>query len=285
MIREFRLSPPGKREGVSCDEDGAFVGAIPLLKRSAANGKDYWQPIDAEQLSAEFSSEFGLPVDMSRKMGGLKTIAKALNTGDVARAQIATVLLGIPDPPRLSKTANARDTMIKFIRDLHWSGMIKADWVSEKHPRWPAGAPDRQGGQFAPKGDGAAADEGPAPESMSTEQRTLSPLVPIAANSRDDISRNPPGRKSEEECDRQYESDLYVCGSLRDKREAAVCRSSAAQRYAACLRGKPLPPLTLPEPDYDFRPMPSAPPSRSWPSRPPPWLPLFFVPWFFGVPA
>ena len=91
MIREFRLSPPGKREGVSCDEDGAFVGAIPLLKRSAANGKDYWQPIDAEQLSAEFSSEFGLPVDMSRKMGGLKTIAKALNTGDVARAQIATV--------------------------------------------------------------------------------------------------------------------------------------------------------------------------------------------------
>jgi hypothetical protein len=153
LIREFRLSPPSKRQGVSCDENGAFIGTIPLLERTRANGKDRWLPIDGGELSEQISSHLGLPIDMSRKIGGLRTIASALNSGDVARAQIATVLLGIPDPPRLSKTVNARDEMIKFISDLHWSGMIKADWDPDEHPRWPAGAPDSQGGQFAPKSD------------------------------------------------------------------------------------------------------------------------------------
>lgn len=154
MIREFRLSPGGKGQGVSCGENGAFFGSIPLLKRSSVNGNDYWQPIDSEQLSEDIGKQFDLPIDMSRKKGGLKTIADALNAGDVARAQIAAVLLGIPNPPRLFKNASARDDMIKFIRDLHWSGMIKTDWNPDEHPRWPAGAPDSQGGQFAPKGSG-----------------------------------------------------------------------------------------------------------------------------------
>jgi hypothetical protein len=123
LVREFRLSP----QGVSCDENGAFLAAIPLLKRSHANGKDRWQPIDSEQLSEQISSRFGLPIDMSSKMGGLETIADALNAGNVARAQIATVLLGIPDPPTLLKGARSRDAIIKFVRDLGWSGLIKSD--------------------------------------------------------------------------------------------------------------------------------------------------------------
>jgi hypothetical protein len=32
-MREFHLSPPGKGLGVSCDAEGVFVGAIPLLNR------------------------------------------------------------------------------------------------------------------------------------------------------------------------------------------------------------------------------------------------------------
>ncbi|HWU26102.1 MAG TPA: HNH endonuclease signature motif containing protein [Rhizomicrobium sp.] len=99
------------------------------------------------------SSDFGLPVDLSSKTGGLKAIANALNAGDVARAQIAAVLLGIPDRPPLEKGARSREAMIRFIRGLHWSGMIKTDWDPDKHPRWPAGAPDSQGGQFAPDAD------------------------------------------------------------------------------------------------------------------------------------
>ncbi len=156
LIREFRLSPPSRGQGISCDADGVFVGIVPLLKRSGANGKNAWQPIDNKQPSERIGSQIGLPIDMSRKMGGLKTIANALNAGDIARAQIATVLLGIPDPPPLSRSSRSADEMIKFIRDLHWSGMIKGDWDPDEHPRWPAGAPDSQGGRFAPKTDSDA---------------------------------------------------------------------------------------------------------------------------------
>ncbi len=71
------------------------------------------------------SEHYGLPIDMSSKTGGLRVIAGALNRGDVDRAQIAAVLLGIPDPPQLSKRACTRDGVIKLIRDLHWSGLLK----------------------------------------------------------------------------------------------------------------------------------------------------------------
>src|ERR1700733_4985030 len=100
--------------------------------------------------SKHLSTDFGLPIDLSAKTGGLKAICNALNDGDVARAQIAAVLLGIPDPPPLLKSARSQSDMINFIRDLHWSGLIKEDWDPDKHPRWPAGAPESQGGRFAP---------------------------------------------------------------------------------------------------------------------------------------
>jgi len=46
LIREFRLSPSGSGRGISCDANGAFIGTIPPLKRSRANGKDDWEPGD-----------------------------------------------------------------------------------------------------------------------------------------------------------------------------------------------------------------------------------------------
>jgi len=153
LIREFRLSPPGSERGVSCDANGAFVGTTPLLKRSNASGATRWEPRDIANLSKQLGSNFGMPVDMATKIGGLKAICNALNEGDVARAQIAAVLLGIPDSPPVDKGARSRDGMVKFIRDLDWSGIIKADWDPDEHPRWPAGAPASQGGQFAPKAD------------------------------------------------------------------------------------------------------------------------------------
>jgi len=165
MIREFRLSSPQTKRGVSCDESGAFVGAVPLLNRRGKAGRARWEPRDCARLSKEIGEHFRLPIDISSKMGGLKAISKALNDGDIARAQIATVLLGIPDPPFLAKGTGDRSEMIRFIQELDRSGLIKADWDPDAHPRWPAGAPDSQGGQFAPKADGEAAppSHGPNP--------------------------------------------------------------------------------------------------------------------------
>ncbi len=140
MIREFRLSPPGGGRSVSCNESGAFVGTVPLLKKSEANGRARWEPRDNNHLSKQLSTASGIPIDMASKSGGLKAICNALNDGDVARAQIATVLLSVPEPPPLSKTRRSRDDMIKFICDLHWSGMIKwdhADSNSSSQPDLP----------------------------------------------------------------------------------------------------------------------------------------------------
>jgi hypothetical protein len=130
MLREFRLAPPGNGQGVSCDANVAFVGVVPLLKRSQQN--DRWESCDSEQLSKLIGANFSLPIDMSSKISGLKAICSALNEGDIVRAQIAAVLLAIPDRPALINGKCARDHMIKFIRDLHWSKLIS--WDGEDAP-------------------------------------------------------------------------------------------------------------------------------------------------------
>ena len=154
MIHEFYLSPRESGRGVSCDANGAFIGTVPLLRRLQRNGRNAWQPRSCDDISDAIGEHYGLPIDISSKRGGLTAIANALNEGDIARAQIATVLLGIPDLPPLSKGARSRALMIKLIRDLEWSGLIK--WESDEHPRWPAGSTDSKGGQFAPKGEAEA---------------------------------------------------------------------------------------------------------------------------------
>jgi hypothetical protein len=130
------------------------------LDRLRKDDKDAWHPRACEELSEQISALYGLPIDMSSKIGGIKAVANALNEGDVTRAQIATVLLGISDIPPFSKGARSRDRMIKLVRDLAWSGMLK--WDSDEHPRWPAGTPDdkggKKGGKFAPKGQGGETD-------------------------------------------------------------------------------------------------------------------------------
>ena len=105
MDREFRLAPAGSGRGVSCDANGAFVGGIPLLKRSEA-GND-WEPRDCVELSEQIAMNFGLPIDMTAKMGGLGAISRALNEGNIARAQIATVLLAIPGAPSTSSETSS----------------------------------------------------------------------------------------------------------------------------------------------------------------------------------
>jgi hypothetical protein len=44
-------------------------------------------------------------------------------------------------------------------------------------------------------------------------------------------------------CWNQLTIDNLYCGSLRPSSIVAACRSQAMERYAACLTGKPLPPL------------------------------------------
>jgi hypothetical protein len=188
---EFYLSPTGT-DGVSCGADGAFIGATPLLDRVRKNDRDEWHPRDCKELSEQIGARYGLPIDMSSKRGGLKAIANALNEGNVARAQIATVLLGIPDPLPLSKRTRSRDETIALIRDLHWSGMLK--WDSDEHPRWPAGTPDdkggKKGGKFAPKGGGGGT--GTSPASRAADHTNSRRVKPDTAGARTRLANDSP---------------------------------------------------------------------------------------------
>jgi hypothetical protein len=164
--RRFGLSDsPGN--GVSCGENGLFIGEVPLLERPREpNGLEQWQPRPISDLNRDLGKRYGLPVDFNVKIGGLTAIARALSRGDLVHAQIVTLHLQIPDPPALKKSAETIVEIMDLARRLQASGLLKADWDPAKHPRWPAGSPEGIGGEFAPSGSttgGSVAWESSAP--------------------------------------------------------------------------------------------------------------------------
>ncbi len=155
----FKLAPTGSRKGITCDADGAFIGTIPLLKRVRENGRDVWVPRDHRSVSKELGACFGLPIDLASKAAGLAAIARALNAGDVARAQMLTLFLRFPDPAPILKAKPARAEVLKFVGQLIEGDFIKANSnrteLAKFNPNhWPAKSPEGPG-RFAPKGEGA----------------------------------------------------------------------------------------------------------------------------------
>lgn len=150
--------------GLSCDEAGLFLGETPLLARDSGQG---WQP----RPLADGTASYGLPVDFTGKLAGLRGVATALTRGDVALAKIAALQLRLPDPPPLSKGSLAAEALIELAYALQASDLLAKEFDSDKHPRWPAGAPDHQGGQFAPSGAAGAPQAAPAPAAKKPKGR------------------------------------------------------------------------------------------------------------------
>lgn len=158
LAREFRLSPAGSGRGLSCSDTGAFIGPVPLLNRTTRGGIESWEPRDSEELSRELNKQYCLPIDMSSKIKGLHAVADALNSGDTARAQLTALFLQIPELPHLPEATYHGNELTVLTRALNASGLLAKAWDPLKHPRWPAHAPNCQGGQFAPKDCGASQD-------------------------------------------------------------------------------------------------------------------------------
>ncbi|MGD0193182.1 MAG: hypothetical protein ABSD74_20800 [Rhizomicrobium sp.] len=108
-MRTFATARPRDRRGVACDADGAFVDAIPLLKGAPADAANIWMARGTRELSSELSRRFGVPIDMTAKTAGLNAIARALNAGDIVRAQLLMVHPDIREPPGLSKSRTPDD--------------------------------------------------------------------------------------------------------------------------------------------------------------------------------
>ncbi|MBV8472614.1 MAG: hypothetical protein JO107_10115 [Hyphomicrobiales bacterium] len=157
---------------VECDRDGPRVGGVVLLRRqAAAGGVPRWSLPPLADIEAALSRAYGSNIEASRKLGGLRVVADALNKGDLARAQIATLLLRLPDPP---KSGAPSANLQKRLRD---SGLLK-DWNPDAHPRTGVGP---NPGWFAPK-DVGSADPSPAPKpelSTAPDGDHKSEVIPI----------------------------------------------------------------------------------------------------------
>ncbi|MGD0190859.1 MAG: hypothetical protein ABSD74_08970 [Rhizomicrobium sp.] len=174
--RWLRLSPKPNAAGIFCDQEGLFVGGVPLVERIChAGGVDQWQSRLTSELDHDLSKLFGLPVDCRQKIAGIDAVARALNRGDVAMAQIAALNLQIPDPQSLVKMSRSPREIAQLASRLRASGMLKAEWDADEHPRWPAGSADSIGGQFAPAGSGT--DSGVSGGSLIPVQ--LAPPIPV----------------------------------------------------------------------------------------------------------
>jgi hypothetical protein len=178
--RFFRLADaPGT--GVSCSQEGLFVGEISLLEKSHDRlGRLEWRPRALSDLNRELGQRYDLPIDFSAKMSGVAAIARALGRGDLIQAQIATLLLQISDPPKPTKPGSSSSELAGLARQMQESGLLKVDWDPAKHPRWPAKSPDGVGGRFAPS-DATAAEPEAGASVMQAQVAIPAPPIDIPA--------------------------------------------------------------------------------------------------------
>jgi hypothetical protein len=124
--------------GLACTEQGLLLGRTLLIERR--DGRFVVR--EQSELECLLSLAYGREATAQRLMGGLATVASALNANDQGLARIAAVHLRIPDlPDQAARDAmEAADILIKSV-----------DWNPALHPR--AGTPPNPG-WFAPT-DGA----------------------------------------------------------------------------------------------------------------------------------
>lgn len=158
----FRLSPGGGTHGLACDENGSFLGPIPLVSLMRDGAEEAWRARPISELNPELSDLYGIPVDLASKAKGLATLARALNDRNVAKAQIAALQLHLPDLPRLAKGARKDEEISALAIQLGRTGILRGAFDPRQHPRWPSHAPDSQGGRFR-DADGTDAETSPSP--------------------------------------------------------------------------------------------------------------------------
>ncbi|MGH6822109.1 MAG: hypothetical protein ACREC4_01245, partial [Methylocella sp.] len=124
FVREFRLASSGE-EGLLpyLNEHGAFLGrGTPLLAR---DGDGNFAPLPQRDLEIVLSAGFGVAVDLGARMGGLATLAKAMNEGDYALASIALAHLQFPALPDKGACARMQKAAAMLKRGASAAGVLK----------------------------------------------------------------------------------------------------------------------------------------------------------------
>jgi len=161
--RTFRL----RAGGVECDVDGLRVGGAQLLESvGAPSGARNWRPLAQPEIDRVLTRAYDAGISANGKRQGLAVVAEALNKGELARAQIAALLLRLPDPAVSALDPEPRDEQLARLRE---SGLLAKDWDEAEHPR--TGTPPNPG-WFAPRDDsGAAEPEGGDPSGGAESPR------------------------------------------------------------------------------------------------------------------
>lgn len=152
--RIWRISDRKGALGLSCVDDGLFLGNTPLVERRECG----FVPRAQTELETLLGRGFGFAISLDYVMGGLGTVASALNAGDLCRARIAAVHLRLPDLPdefarldmQLEDIALKLERISKTTAAGDWNP-AGSGWDPDKHPR--AGTAPNPG-WFAPtRGD------------------------------------------------------------------------------------------------------------------------------------
>jgi hypothetical protein len=126
--RWFALATKPDSVRMRCDENGAFWGPVNLFTKTANTMRGQsWAPRALSELNRELTAICKLPIDLASKMNGLNVVARALNDGNIALAQIAMLNLRLPDLPSLQKAAPL-EHLLEVARGLRESRLKSAEF-------------------------------------------------------------------------------------------------------------------------------------------------------------
>jgi hypothetical protein len=156
--------------GLSCTEEGLFLGGTPLVERRDARFFVRPQP-DLERL---LSRAYGAEIGLDRVMPGLAVVSSALGRSDLCLARIAAVQLRLPDVTDAAKRHGMvlEDALIKRERGEDRLLRGDGDWDPDQHPRT---GTSPNPGWFAPK-DGS--DDALAPTPLADVERDAPVTLP-----------------------------------------------------------------------------------------------------------
>lgn len=174
-VQMWSLSEGGSKSlGLSCTQDGLFLGRTPLIERRGGS----YAVRPRRDLERLLSRAYQPEINLDWIMPGLAVVELALGERNLCLAQIAAVQLRVPE----LSDQHARDGMEaedRLIKGERGGVLARGGWDPAEHPR--AGVPPNPG-WFAPT-DGSSAggsrqvaqgeEDERAPEEM------LDPLAPV----------------------------------------------------------------------------------------------------------
>lgn len=106
----FKLDQNPAGRGLRCDGNGLFLGRDALLRR---DGSGRFRARPAAELENILGRAYRGEMDWASRVRSVELVAKALNSGDMARATMTAVLMRLPDPGDSFRIASADDELAK----------------------------------------------------------------------------------------------------------------------------------------------------------------------------